>query len=322
MKWVCGLLLLIVALLAWDGRALAMIRFMGIAHRPSLNPDFERLEELLPVDPVFAELHGGLPHPFHDKGEFARELWRTSNQSIHGYRFYKRPEVPSATVTATFVDVLADRQSFKPYAGPKACGGYHADFAVRLESAGVSTWFLVCLGCGEVLIFSNGRSLICEFQPTSEERLREAWKDHLGVPFISFGSRLPISAPAIADWGLKADHAWNPKRLYGSGAMVRRQSLWVDPTKRDSPHPGYIKVTEETYATVEEAARRAEDLPSPGALESNPGSRHDLEEGFAFENRFYRVSGDVASREEIRRIIELMRHYCASTPAQNVRYYE
>jgi hypothetical protein len=322
LKWVCGLLLLIVALLAWDGRMLAMMRFMGNAHRPSLDSDFERLGELLPAGPVLAEMHAGLPHPYHDKDEFFHELWKGNNHSIHGYRLYKQPEKPSAAVAATFAEVLADRQSFRPYAGPKMCGGYHADFAVRLESGGESAWFLVCLGCGEVLIYSKDRELICDLEPVAEERIGEAWKDHLGVPFITFGSRLPISASTIADWGLKADRAWNPKRLEGSGAMVRRQSLWVDPTKRDSPDPGYIKVTEETYRTAEEATRRAEDLRSPVALESNPGRRYDLEEGFAFENRFYRVSGDVASREEIRRIIELMRRYCADTPAQSIRFYE
>lgn len=139
MKWVGGVLLLIVALAVWDGRTVAMIRFMGNAHRPSLDSDFERLGELLPVGPELAEMNAGLPHPYHDKDEFFRELWKGGNQSIHGYRFYKRPEKPSAAVAATFGEVLADRRTFTPYGGPKMCGGYHADFAVRLESGGEST---------------------------------------------------------------------------------------------------------------------------------------------------------------------------------------
>ncbi len=43
MKWVCALLLLIAALLAWDGRPPAMIRFAGKAHEPRLDSDVSRL---------------------------------------------------------------------------------------------------------------------------------------------------------------------------------------------------------------------------------------------------------------------------------------
>ena len=64
------------------------------------------------------------------------------------------------------------------------CGGYHADFAVRRESGGESKWFLVCLGCGEVLIYSKDKELVCDLEREAAQRLAEAWKDCQGIPFI------------------------------------------------------------------------------------------------------------------------------------------
>lgn len=68
-------LLLTTAFLAWEGRAGAMVRFVRKAHKPSLNPDFEHLEKLLPQgSPTLGEMYAGLPHPFFNDGEFVREL--------------------------------------------------------------------------------------------------------------------------------------------------------------------------------------------------------------------------------------------------------
>ena len=327
-----AILLVIAAALAWDGRAVAHVRFAGDAHRPSLNHDFSRLATVLPGGtPALTELYRGLPHPFHDRETFARELWTTSNRSIHGYRFYKQPGSPSAAVRSTMVDVLSKKKSFRAYGGPKMCGGYHADFAVKLEDGGNSTWFLVCLGCGEVLIYSKGKELICEFEKEAELGLKEAWKDHLGIPFTAFGTRLPINVSALATWGLVERGTWDSRPIEASPpgtqarALVRTQSLGIYPRKRKPEEQIHsFKLVEETYESAEQAERRAKDFyPRQPSVTGRKKGMASPREGFAFEKRVYWISGrDENSREEVRRVLDLLRRYCEETSTHEVRFYE
>lgn len=318
-----AILILLTALLVWDGRVLAMIRFVGNAHQPGLDHDFEKLEELLPIPGAeLVELYEGLPHPYFERDEFVRDLWLTSNQSIHGYRFKTHVETPLPAVRAALADLLSMPETFRPYRGPKACGGYHADFAVTLENLVNRTTFLVCLGCREVLIYSNGKELICEFEGEDEEKLREAWNDQLGVPFESFGSRLPVDPSALADWGLVGRLPWNSRKL-DSGAFVREQRLAVEASKRG---PGdatrSFRVTEESYGSADEAERRSKEFSaSAEQYEARRGSPYP-ELGFAFESKFYRVYGREGVQEELLRLLQQLRDYCDSTRVSEVRSYD
>lgn len=321
---------MIVALLAWDGRALAMIRFMGIAHRPSLNPEFERLEELLPADPVFVELHGGLPHPFHDKSEFARELWKSRNQSIHGYRFYQRPETPSAAVAAAFTEVLANRDSFTPYAGPKMCGGYHADFAVRLGSRGESTWFLVCLGCGEVLLYSKDRNLVCDLEPIAETRLREAWSEQLGEPFKLVKTRLPVSLDELEEWELteyRRRHSDRPpgKKPRVFPGNVRGQTVIGRGSEGNAESPLVVfDLREESFATAEEAAGRVEELKELAEISATErdGSVR-LEESFVVDAQVYVISAKLRDQADpSRSLVDRIRRHFETTTLQELKQFE
>jgi hypothetical protein len=330
MKWVCVLLLLIVALLVWDGRALAMVRFMGNAHRPSLDSDFQLLEELLPARPVLAEMHAGLPHPYHEKDEFFHELWDGGNLSIHGYRFYRQPEKSSPAVAATFADVLSDRRSFTPYAGPKMCGGYHADFAVRLESRGESTWFLVCLGCGEVLIYSKDRELICDLEPVAETRLREAWSEQLGEPFKLVRTHLPVPRDELEKWGYteyRRSHSDRPpgKKPRVLPGNVRGQTIFSGGTEPDAQSPLVVFVLrEESFATEEEAADRLAELnePAGNAATNRDGTVHVCR-NFAIGTCVYAISTKpMGQAAPIQSMLDLFRRHIETTPPREVKQFE
>ena len=330
MKWGCGFLLLIAALLVWDGRTVAMIRFAGNVHEPSLDSDFKQLDELLPKPgAVLAEMYVGLPHPYGDKDEFVRELWSQPNRSIKGYRFQRQPASPSEVVKSAFVEVLSPGESFRAYQGPKLCGGYHADFALKLESGGVATWFLVCLGCGEVLIYSKDTELICELSYEAELRLEEIWKDHQKIPFALVGTRLPIGTPILKGFGIAGHDAFNPARLrYAPAAAVgkvygRNQYLfWTRPGPDSLAVKASTTLWEETYESSDEAELRVMELfgkttPTKG----RKGSAVD--EGFRLENRVYWLeAGRSDDQEGLRRILEQIRQYCAETPTQDVRFYD
>lgn len=74
-------------------------------------------------------------------------------------------------------ETLLDPGSFRPYSGPKLCGGYHADFAACLRASdGTEYWFLVCFGCHEVLCFSGSHELHCEMESDAMVSLEQAWE--------------------------------------------------------------------------------------------------------------------------------------------------
>jgi len=331
MKWVCGLLLLIAALLVWDGRTVAMIRFAGNVHEPSLDSDFKQLDELLPKPgAVLAETYVGLPHPYGDKDEFVRELWAQPNRSIKGYRFQRQPASPSEVLKSAFVEVLSARESFRAYQGPKLCGGYHADFALKLESGGVATWFLVCLGCGEVLIYWKDKELICELEPVAETRLREAWSEHLGEPFKLVQTRLPVARDELEKWGLteySRRHSDRPpgKKPRVLPGNVRGQTVFCGGTETDTESPLVVfNLREESFRTEEEAAGRVEELKEPAqtpAIDRDGSIR--IEEIFSVGAQVYAISAKTQDQADpSRSLIERIRHHFETTAPQELKQFE
>ena len=183
-KLICtGVLILLAAILLLDGSIVAQVRFSGRAHTPSFERDFSRLPALLlAAKSAVHRIFRGLAHLYHDKKEFARQLWRTPNRSILGYRCHEQQENLSEDQKQRLRAILSQSDSFHPYLGPKLCGGYHADFAVLLGGDGKERWMLVCLGCGEVLIRSDDGELICDLEPLAAILLWEIWSEHPGEP--------------------------------------------------------------------------------------------------------------------------------------------
>lgn len=316
-------LVLLAAVLAWEGRAIAMVRFTGKVHTPIVDRNFTQLESLLPqASPLLAEMYEGLPHPKWDRREFVSELWMSSNQSIQGYRFYKRPAAPSASVQSILLDVLARKESFEPYPGSKMCGGYHADFAARLEADGKSTWFLVCLGCHEVLIHANGKELICDLERHAARRLEEAWMDFQGLPFSILETRLPLRQEALGAWGFIGKEAWNdPLSPPAEGARLRLQDLAVKAAAGESQEEmGYWRLTEESHPSEESAGRQMQRMEKARAKRKGQGR---WQEGFAHGDKVYWIwVYDERALDEGLRFLDRLRRYCEETPTHEVRFYK
>jgi hypothetical protein len=171
------ILLGVAAFLLRDSRLAAQIRFAGNAHVPSVDADFGNLQKVLPSkSATIVEAFLGLPHNFADTDDFIQELWHSDNRSIHGYRFYSDPIALTDELKQVIHGLFTVQGAFTPYGGPKLCGGYHADFAVRCYDAGQQYWFLVCLGCHEVLCFTKGEELIIELESNAHKGLVAAWK--------------------------------------------------------------------------------------------------------------------------------------------------
>lgn len=333
---------LLCALLAVDGRMAAMIRFTNQAHVPGLNDDFKLLPELLPRGgAVLTELAAGLPHPYAEPKDFVLDLWLKRNRSIKGYRFYRQTAGPTEPVRAVMVDLLSQQGSFSPYIGPKLCGGYHADFAAKLEFGGKHVWMLVCLGCKEVLIYSDGKELICEVRREVAEKLADAWRDHLGIPYALVSTRLPLPLSFLADLDFRGTEAGKvtEEHIYSfydrqsapSAALgkvyFRTQSFYRNSDKSDDGRgAATINIQEETYASPAQAKERAKEIET---RKGTPPKQYDrtFEDGFALENRVYWMSGFTRGRREgmpelLLVMKERLRRHCEETTTHEVRFYD
>jgi hypothetical protein len=332
---------LLSALLAVDGRMAAMIRFTNQAHVPGLNDDFKLLPELLPRSgAVLTELAAGLPHPYGEPKDFVRDLWLKQNRSIKGYRFYKRQADPTEPVRAVMVNLLSQEGSFSPYTGPKLCGGYHADFAAKLEFGGKHVWLLVCLGCEEVLIFSEGKELICEVRREVAEKLADAWRDHLGIPYTLVSTRLPLPLSFLADFDFSGTEAGKvtDKHIYHydqetappaalGKVYFRTQRFYRDSDKSDDGRgSATIVIQEETYASPAQAKERAKEIETRRGIPPKPYDT-TFEDGFALDNRVYWISGFTRGRREgmpewFSVMKERLHRHCEETTTHEVRFYD
>lgn len=121
-------------------------------------------------------VYEGLPHQTKEVALLEAELARTNTVRIHGYPFYT-PAV-AAKDDATLRRILAAPDTFKPYSGPKTCGGYHPDYAVAWTTGGVTSYLLICYGCGEALISHRGELLPYDIRHGELAELRATLAAH------------------------------------------------------------------------------------------------------------------------------------------------
>lgn len=239
------------------------------------------------------------------------------------------------------VDLLSQQGSFSPYTGPKQCGGYHADFAAKLDFGGKHVWLLVCLGCEEVLIYSDGKELICEVRREVAEKLDDAWRDQLGIPHALVGTRLPLPLSFLSDLGFRGSEASNrsPDAYLeydvrhrspsdSLGKVYFRTQRFYRYADKSAEERGYaiIDLQEETYASPAQAEQRVKEIE---AWKGTPFKDHEstFVEGFAMGNRVYWMSGFTRDRRErmpelLPDLVERLRRHCEETTTHEVRFYD
>jgi len=160
-------------------RLLSMVTFLG-AHKPSLSKEFHSIDKILPSESAtVSHLRVGLPHSFQDRSSFYAALWFTNSYSYDGYLFKERKVNTSKKFNDVTTAILTSIDSFEPYAGPKLCGGYHADYMFTLTEAGEDYHFMVCFGCHEVLIYTPSGSRIVDLDREAYNKLRDIWQSEL-----------------------------------------------------------------------------------------------------------------------------------------------
>ncbi|MCW1886516.1 hypothetical protein OKA04_17390 [Luteolibacter flavescens] len=332
LAWITGgIFTLLAAILLIDGRVVALLRFAGTAHQPSFDRDFRQLETLLPAgDPEIQEVYQGLAHPYGNKDAFVRQLWESPNRSILGYRFHEQQEMLAPDLKEKMARVLSRQDSFTPYGGPKMCGGYHADFAVKLGGDGQVRWMLVCLGCGEVLIKSDDGEVICDLSPLAEVLLSEIWSEHRGDPHKVVGTRLPVEDSALTSWGFKEYTRSSAQLLPGKKPRIppeniRTQTILSTETVGDPRGPRFVyMLREEAFSDDDAAANRVVELNAPAGPKDNArDGTPPVRRGFAIGSQVYVISAQMKyGGAEISDMEVRLRDYLKSEPLREVMQFE
>lgn len=133
-------------------------------------PVAERLRDATTVGRV--TLLEGLPHQLVEHTSFLRERETKGNVEVAGYRFYRHPLPLTAGDAAVLRTVCADALTYANYSGPKRCGGFHPDYALRWDDGRRTVYTLVCFGCHETQTLSDKQLLIADLPEPAFRHLR------------------------------------------------------------------------------------------------------------------------------------------------------
>lgn len=100
------------------------------------------------------------------------------SQERHGFYFYTETLPLKPDDAKQLKDILSDERSFKPFFGPKKCGGYHPDYSVVWPVGETVLEVQICFGCHEVKIYGPDQSLYCDIAGDTLSRLKDILKPY------------------------------------------------------------------------------------------------------------------------------------------------
>lgn len=107
-------------------------------------------------------LFEGLPHQMFALQLYQQELQTKKTVNFHGFPFYEETLAPTDAHSTGLTNFFRDRKSFKPYWGPKMCGGFHPDYCLEWHVGEEIIRALVCFTCHEVMLFGPNLELYCD----------------------------------------------------------------------------------------------------------------------------------------------------------------
>jgi hypothetical protein len=176
-----AVVLAIIPIFMYSGRIYTIATLSGRANEPSCSADFSAFVKCLALTDVNEVAYFyGLPHPYWHADAFTTSVMLDDYFSVVGHQFYSAAiNIPSNDMTEIISKVL-DARSYRQYPGPKACGGYHADLAVRVAHKNGRSWFLFCFGCHEIILVNeSGHSYIADMNKSFYDFMNSFFK---GLP--------------------------------------------------------------------------------------------------------------------------------------------
>jgi hypothetical protein len=116
-----------------------------------------------------AKVYEGLPHNYWEPEQYASERKSKPTIIIEDFAFYEPPISATPASLTQLHDLLTSKSSFKPFRGPKACGGFHPDWCVTWIDDPHSYTIFLCFGCGDMEAFKDGKRIVfCEMADKSQ----------------------------------------------------------------------------------------------------------------------------------------------------------
>ncbi|HEU5297191.1 MAG TPA: hypothetical protein VFU71_20590 [Burkholderiaceae bacterium] len=108
----------------------------------------------------------GLPHQHWESELLATEMRAKAFVKLSGFPFYRDTLSMSSEDRQRLSHVLCDPETYSPFGGEKACGGFHPDYAVEWCPDGMVWRALICYGCGEIKLAGPATELRCDIPPS------------------------------------------------------------------------------------------------------------------------------------------------------------
>ena len=116
----------------------------------------------------------GLPHQLVEHASFLDERRTKRTVEVGGYLFYRAPRPLAPDAAGELRALCADLRSYDAYTGPKRCGGFHPDYALRWGEGRDAVYTLVCFGCHETQTLDGKRCLIADLPEPAFRRFQTA----------------------------------------------------------------------------------------------------------------------------------------------------
>jgi hypothetical protein len=132
-------------------------------------------------------LYEGLPSDFSFTEEHKSEKASKRTVEFQKNLFYEKPITVRPPDIERLKEIFADRSTFVRYGGPKACGGFHADFALEWNTPSGLLRTLICFTCHEMASEKNGEKVLCDLSNQGYANLRKVLdKYKVNVPTVTF----------------------------------------------------------------------------------------------------------------------------------------
>ena len=144
---------------------------------PAVGTDFSRLPEVLTGVQKTGRvvLYEGLPSEFWEPQLREQLFSQKDTLDVHGYPVHDEQLTPSSTDAEQLTSLFSARESFQAInkSDRKTCGGFTAEYCVEWTTGETVTQALICLECGEVMLFGPQSELHCNLSPDTAKRLKQ-----------------------------------------------------------------------------------------------------------------------------------------------------
>jgi hypothetical protein len=144
---------------------------------PAVSTDFARLPGVLAgvQKSSTVVLYEGLPSAFWEPQLREQLFSQNDTLDVHGYPVFEEPLAPAGGDAEQMTSLLSVSESYQGINKnePKKCGSFTAEYCVEWTTGETVTRALICLECGEVMLFGPRSELHCNLSADTAKRLRQ-----------------------------------------------------------------------------------------------------------------------------------------------------